>query len=160
MYCIFMIIPVFIGLVVSTIVKIYEVTNKHILGTATSKQFKISSIDEIIELLRDDKKIHVEIMKMIASNRSLINLEKIRYKDIRRVHYIIWFMQSEEDNDEFRRKESTESEVEQYLEKQAKMKDELLYVFDDDDEVQEMIWEQYNRLRTKTLVWPKVISKK
>ena len=116
-------------------------------------------IDELIEILHDDKKIHSEIMKKVASNMSLTRYEKTRYDGVRRFHYNMWFMQSEEENDEFRRKESTEAEVEQYLERQSKMKDELLYIFGDDEEVQGMILEQYNRVRTKTLVWPKVISK-
>ena len=156
-YCLIMLIPVFMGLIVSSVLKIYEFFNKNIIyGPGLEKNL---TIDEIIEVLHIDKKIHSVIMKKVASNRSLTRYEKIRYDGVRRFHYSLWFMQSEEESDVFRRKESTEIEVEQYLEKQAKMKDELLYVFDDDEDVQEMILEQYNRVRTKTLVWPKVISK-
>ena len=156
-YGVCMIIPVFIGFAVSSILKIYEFANKNIIyGPGLGNDL---SIDEIIEVLHNDKKIHSEIIKNVASNRSMTEYEQVRYDGVRRFHYTLWFMQSEEENDEFRRKESTEIEVEQYLEKQSKMRDELLYVFGDDEEVQGMIWEQYNRVRTKTLVWPKVISK-
>lgn len=156
-YAFLMILPVFLGLIASTITKIYEITNKHILGA--SKQIKISSVDEIVELLRADKKIHFEVMKKLVGRESLVSAEKTRYDGIRRFHYVIWYMQAELENDEFRRRHTTEKEIEQYIEKQTKIKEELLFVFDDDEEVQDMILEQYNRIRTKTLVWPKVISK-
>ena len=71
---------------------------------------------------------------------------------------MIWFMQSEIENDEFRRRETTQEENEEYLDYWFSMKEELLLVFVDDEELQDRVVEQYNRIRTKTLTWPKVVS--
>ena len=155
--CGILIFPVFFGFVFSSIVKIYEKNNNHLLESP--QKIVITSIDDTVELLRKDMNIHNEVIKEISSDKNLFDTEVARYDCIRRLHYNIWFIQSELENDEFRRKQTTHKEVEEYLEKQTKIKDELLFIFNDNEEVQGMILEQYNRIRTKTLVWPKVVSK-